>query len=237
MITSEVRYAAGNPVYNGGSPHATLGPVDPIGYIDRELNNPNSRTRLQDTRTYSGYTPGVASAAIERLRAATRARQDQMYGNRGGSTPVVTDPTGQVKFQIPLDYDLQTQMIDEYSKLNELLVRMQAQQQGYDIDKAIGERNLQEGQTDDYRKVLQNSSYRGMAFSSGYQQNRDKVSRQYTNAGADLLARYTSGTNNVVAQKNAANVRYQEILAAIQREAARRLAQKQISDFYAGGLA
>ena len=37
------RYAAGNNVYRGGSNVATMGPVNPMGYVDRELNNRRSQ--------------------------------------------------------------------------------------------------------------------------------------------------------------------------------------------------
>ena len=50
-------YAAGAKVYNGGSSAATSGPVDPTGYIDRELNNNQS------------YTPGVAAGALGVLKS------------------------------------------------------------------------------------------------------------------------------------------------------------------------
>lgn len=35
-------YAAGKNVYRGGSNVATMGPVDPSGYVNRELNNRRS---------------------------------------------------------------------------------------------------------------------------------------------------------------------------------------------------
>lgn len=36
-------YAAGKNVYRGGSNVATMGPVNPMGYVDRELNNRRSQ--------------------------------------------------------------------------------------------------------------------------------------------------------------------------------------------------
>ena len=35
-------YAAGTNVYRGGSNVATMGPVNPMGYVNRELNNRRS---------------------------------------------------------------------------------------------------------------------------------------------------------------------------------------------------
>lgn len=61
MAGPVANYSAGNAVYNGGSPQATQGTVDPTGYIDRSLNNP-SQSRS-----------GLAQAAIQRLQAPTGA--------------------------------------------------------------------------------------------------------------------------------------------------------------------
>lgn len=36
-------YGAGNKVYRGGSNVATMGKVDPMGYVNRELNNRRSQ--------------------------------------------------------------------------------------------------------------------------------------------------------------------------------------------------
>jgi len=36
-------YSAGKNVYRGGSNVATMGPVNPTGYVDRELNNRRSQ--------------------------------------------------------------------------------------------------------------------------------------------------------------------------------------------------
>lgn len=36
-------YAAGTNVYRGGSSVATMGPVNPTGYVNRELNNRRSQ--------------------------------------------------------------------------------------------------------------------------------------------------------------------------------------------------
>ena len=44
-------YATGNNIYRGGSPNATSGQVDPMGYVGRELNNNNGQRRSQLAQT------------------------------------------------------------------------------------------------------------------------------------------------------------------------------------------
>lgn len=58
---SEAAYSVGNRVYNGGSNAPTRGTVDPMGYIDREMNKPGS-TGPSDSRS------GLAAAALRRLQ-------------------------------------------------------------------------------------------------------------------------------------------------------------------------
>lgn len=60
------RYAAGNNVYRGGSPVATMGKVDPAGYVNRELNNRRSQlaqTALQRMGQSAGQRQGAQSTA------------------------------------------------------------------------------------------------------------------------------------------------------------------------------
>lgn len=57
-------YAAGNPVYNGGSPNPTSGTLDPSGYITRGLNTP------------SGSRSGLAAAALSRIRGVPQYAND-----------------------------------------------------------------------------------------------------------------------------------------------------------------
>lgn len=50
-MTNPTPYAVGNNVYRGGSNVATMGKVDPTGYVNRELNNRRSQlaqTMLQN---------------------------------------------------------------------------------------------------------------------------------------------------------------------------------------------
>lgn len=60
MAISASSYSVGNRVYRGGSSAPTQGTVDPMGYIDRGLNNP-SQSRS-----------GLAQAALRRLGSRTR---------------------------------------------------------------------------------------------------------------------------------------------------------------------
>lgn len=64
MAISRGSYSVGNRVYRGGSSAPTQGTVDPMGYIDRELNNPSQRRS------------GIAQEALRRMR-----------GQMGGGLP------------------------------------------------------------------------------------------------------------------------------------------------------
>lgn len=64
MAISRSSYSVGNRVYRGGSSAPTQGTVDPMGYIDRELNNMASQQRS-----------GLAAAALRRLSPIQRAQQ------------------------------------------------------------------------------------------------------------------------------------------------------------------
>lgn len=55
MAISAASYAVGNPVYRGGSFAPTMGTVDPMGYVERSLNQPS------DARS------GLAEAALRRM--------------------------------------------------------------------------------------------------------------------------------------------------------------------------
>lgn len=47
-------YATGNNVYRGGSNVATMGKVDPMGYVNRELNNRRSQLAQGMLQNLSG---------------------------------------------------------------------------------------------------------------------------------------------------------------------------------------
>lgn len=55
-MASENPYLAGKPVYNGGSNAPTHGTVDPMGYIEREINQPSQKRS------------GLAQAALQKLQ-------------------------------------------------------------------------------------------------------------------------------------------------------------------------
>lgn len=80
-MASENSYLGGDPVYRGGSSAPTMGTVDPMGYINRELNKP-SQTRS-----------GIAQAALSRLQVP-----EQQPNQAAPSTPV--DPNSTLNFVI-----------------------------------------------------------------------------------------------------------------------------------------
>lgn len=68
------RYLTGNKVYRGGSSAPTMGTVDPMGYIDREINK-RSNMLSDPSQTRSG----LAQAALQRLGTLTPSNPDT-YG-------------------------------------------------------------------------------------------------------------------------------------------------------------
>ena len=82
MAAPVTNYSAGNNIYGSGSAQATMGTVDPTGYIDRSLNNP-SQSRS-----------GLAQAAIQRLQGGTAGLQGgpQTAANYGAPAGLTANP-------------------------------------------------------------------------------------------------------------------------------------------------
>lgn len=70
MAISASSYSVGNRVYRGGSSAPTQGTVDPMGYIDRGLNNPSQKRS------------GLAEAALRRLGGRNRGAGQTGPGGR-----------------------------------------------------------------------------------------------------------------------------------------------------------
>lgn len=65
------RLATGNPVYNGASNAATMGMVDPVGYVDRERRSGLAAQMLGGRRGRSGI-PALAVDPSEVGQTASR---------------------------------------------------------------------------------------------------------------------------------------------------------------------
>lgn len=221
-------YAAGTKVYNGGSSAATVGAVDPTGYVDRELNNNPS------------YSPGVAAGALGVLKS-NLSTDVQKNDAPAAQTPVTTTPTassttGSIGYNIPIPYDLQLKGIEANSNYQNLMQQLKAQRDAAAQTEMIGHRNLDINQKDAQRGDLNRAAYRGMARSSGYVQQVDRTAQNFNNQFADLESRFYQALNDAQASEVGGKAQYDSIMGAIQREAAARLAEKQTTDPNAGAI-
>ena len=219
-------YAAGNKVYNGGSSAATSGPVDPTGYIDRELNNNPS------------YSPGVAAGALSTVKANASGQTEQPAApqNPVTTTPTASSTTGAIGYNIPIPYDLQLKGIEANSNYQNLMLQLTAQRNAAAQAETIGKRDLSINQADAQRGDLNRAAYRGMARSSGYVQQVDRTAQNFNNQFADLESRFYQALNDAQASEVGGKAQYDSIMQAIQREAAARLAEKQTTDPNAGAI-
>lgn len=219
-------YAAGAKVYNGGSSAATSGPVDPTGYINRELDKPQT------------YTPGVAAGALSTLREESPSNSQPMASPQPQTSQAVTNssPTGQISYTIPVDYDLQLKGIEASSQYQDLLLQLKAQTDEAAMDRAVGQRNLSIQRTDTERKDLNNAAYRGMARSSGYVNQVDRTAQDFNNANNDLEARFYAALNQSTGMQTQGLANLNDTMNAIQREAAARLAEKRANDPNSGAI-
>lgn len=220
-------YAAGAKVYNGGSSAATSGPVDPTGYIDRELNNNPS------------YSPGVAAGALSAVKSniiGESATVQPAAPNPVAPTPTASSTTGAIGYNIPIPYDLQLKGIEANSNYQNLMLQLKAQRDAAAQTEMIGHRNLDINQKDAQRGDLNRAAYRGMARSSGYVQQVDRTAQNFNNQFADLESRFYQALNDAQASEVGGKAQYDSIMGAIQREAAARLAEKQTTDPNAGAI-
>lgn len=220
-------YAAGNKVYNGGSSAATVGAVDPTGYVDRELNKP------------AQYTPGVAAGALGVLQGTTPTdvkTQEVTTPNPVAATPTASTTTGAIGYNIPIPYDLQLKGIEANSNYQNLMLQLTAQRNAATQAETIGHRNLDINQKDAQLGDINRAAYRGMARSSGYVQQVDRTAQSFNNQFADLESKFYQALNDAQASEVGGKAQYDSIMGAIQREAAARLAEKQTTDPNAGAI-
>lgn len=223
-------YAAGSKVYNGGSNAATQGAVDPMGYIDRSLNN---------TPNPGNYTPGVAAGALSTLRNQNAISSDT--GAPAAPAPAAPAPTqssttGTISWKMPVDYDLQVQGIEANSNYQDLLTQIAAQKNAATQDRVVGLRDAGINEEKQTRRDTNVAAYRGMARSSGYVNQVDETAQNFNNLRTDIESRFMAALNGADAQALQGKTRVDSIMEAIYREAAARLADKLANDPNAGPL-
>lgn len=221
-------YAAGDKVYNSGSSAATQGAVDPMGYIDRSLNN---------TPNPGSYTPGVAAGALSTLRSnSDPVEPTAALPPTQTPTPTQSTTTGSITWKMPVEYDLQLEGIQANSEYQNLITQITAQKNSAMQDKVTGLRDLGIGQQSQQRRDLNTHAYRGMARSSGYVNQVDETAQYFNNAKTDLEARFMAALNGAEASMVQGKSSLDSVMEAIYREAAARLANKRVTDPDSGAI-
>jgi hypothetical protein len=78
-------YGAGKNVYRGGSNVATMGPVDPTGYVNRELNNRRSGLAQNMLQKMGGNQQASAPQGMPMINPAhVSLLAVRLLGNGGG---------------------------------------------------------------------------------------------------------------------------------------------------------
>lgn len=223
-------YAAGTPVYRGGSSAATMGRVDPMGYIDRSLNqvaNPSplaASAALRQRTSPTSYTPrvftgapatGLPSTASGGIKAITGPYQPTI-------PPHTTTPTG----QIILDPDLLLQQQAAQNDYNNQAAQLALQDQLAELQNYSQQRDLRDSQTRQQRGDLNSAAGRGMAYSSGYGEQVLNTGRQYQNAFSDLAAALAGEHAQSNQAKLAAQLALQNIIQQLQQQQTSRSADK-----------
>lgn len=233
-LTGANPYAVGTNVYRGASSAATMGPVDPTGYIDRSVNNGSAVQPAQS------YTPGVAAGALQTLRSDSPATAQQAQPMNAmavaPATPTSSSTTGQIGYNIPIPYDLQLKGIEADSNYQNLLLQIKAQNDAAAMNETVGRRNLDIQEKDQTRTDINRAAYRGMVRSSGYVDQVDRTAQYINNMKTDIESKFFQALNDSQAQGVQGKSQYDAIMEAIQREAAQRLADKQATDPNAGPI-
>jgi hypothetical protein len=242
-------YAAGSKIYNGGSSAATSGTVNPMGYIDRSLNQQSSTrrsglakaalTRLSASKKAATTSPAASKVSkvqsqAKRTEAAQRQAiaQQQQRNNllRSGKTGVVINGKSRV---LPFDYDLNMRRIQEKRGLDDLLASLNAEESSVNQGFYAQKRYLDDQYRDNLRGVLANNSARGMAFSSSYLNDMTQTNADYNNAGSALSAEKTNALNSITDRRRKGDTGFLELLAALDQENARRASERAAQGGYA----
>lgn len=256
-------YLVGRRVYNGGTNAPTRGTVDPMGYIDRELNMAGSRS-------------GLASAALRRMSSAaaptgtssspSQVQTQSLVGTSGpttstggipgqvGSIPPSVLRVNQVgrlqvpdldaiarNFEAPFDPEKEDALIDLQGQRNRFNSDMTQAGQGLEREYTIKRRGAEIEQPYNVRHLIDDYSGRGLVHSSGYTTDFGQMQQQYADMLRQLDEDRAFGQTDLIRQQGLFNDDYTNKLTGIQAAAARKaaaaLAQKQQDDIDAAAAA
>lgn len=218
-------YAAGDKVYNGGSPNPTSGTVDPTGYVQRELNNSQSRS-------------GLARAALDRMRGFNGSMVNPTLGTGVGTgsvmspivKPLEINSLGQLNLPsnktLSLDSDLVAQMAAGLQSANNQLMALQQQQQNISQNYASQARQMTNQEPDILNQLLSNYAGRGLAHSSGYGQSLTNEQNRYSQALDTLFNQSQQGINSIASQATQVPTALDSLIAQLQGTQSQRNVQQ-----------
>lgn len=238
-------YAAGNPVYNGGSPNPTSGTLDPSGYVQRGLNTPsNSRS-------------GLAAAALARIRGITpdpnapggggaplggdpTSQPQQISSTVGGANspaalsqqqaqvpqktfspiaPLRINPVGQIQLpqqqSLALDADLSGQVAADTGAANNAIGGLGDKINALAAQYATSAQQANSQEPNILNQLLGGFAGRGMAFSSGYGRGVETEGDRFTSQLANLLSSAQSGINDYQNQQSQQSIQLQQLIQQI----------------------
>lgn len=250
MSTSS--YSVGNRVYRGGSSAPTVGTVDPMGYIERELNKvADSRSGLAAAALRRQSTPSLATAAS----APAGATEDP--GAYGQTATSVSGPTGGVgaggpvaqvagprvlhvsdigRLQAPDLQGIKDNFVAPFDpEADDALTQLQVQknnfegsftrgQQDLEREYTLRQRQAEDEQPYNQRNLIDDFSGRGLVHSSGYTQEVGNMQQQYANMLARLAQDKTFGEQDLLRQRGEFDDNYAMQMSSVQKAAARRAA-------------
>lgn len=240
MAISRASYSTGNRVYNGGSSQPNLGTVDPMGYIDRSLNQP-SQTRS-----------GIAAAALRRLSGTSTPGSESgapapkintiggQVGDVGAPAPapgvtapvtLTMSPSGKLSAPklnsataLPFDADSADAQTNLLMQKNRFESDFNSSQNQLERQFGLSLRDTEDQMPDARRQVLENYGGRGLVHSSGYAYDTGELEKQYAKILGDIQAGHTESLADLLRQRGLFNDEYSTKLQQIQAAAARKAA-------------
>ena len=241
-------YSVGNRVYNGASSAPTRGTVDPMGYVERSLNNPSSsRSGLAEAalRRMKGGVDGVAQSGSQvgydwrNPQGQGQAQQGQQgmgQSGMGGPPSLAVTDIGKLRPQMPgasqgatgLPFDPEAADAQQDLQGQKNRFESDATSEGQRIEREYGSqrRSVEDQQPGAAKNLLENYAGRGMAYSSGYSYDQADQQGQYANLLGELEQGRTGGLADLLRQRGLFNDDYAGRLQSIQSAAARRLANQ-----------
>jgi hypothetical protein len=182
MVTNP--YAAGSTIYGSGSSAATSGTVDPMGYIERELEKrrlayQGGADGQSDTR--SGIAAQALAANPTSQAAAAPPQVDTAALTQQFYSLIGAGPDGSLQYpqlNLPFDLDIANERASEvanYNQQNQMAI--QALQQAAQ-NRLMNIRQIDEAEPTLHRGNLNQHAARGMAYSSGYGQSTSDIARE-----------------------------------------------------------